>query len=130
MVLWSFLLRSEIAALVSKGPILFGEKNMAKLKFDGVIEAVRYTPDGKIGVVRAYERRGSTFSDRVLIQREMLVERLKKGQKFFTGQRKEFWASTFEVGKSVRLVGNKDQEFVTTDDTQTNRDLLEEVPVF
>ena len=34
---------------------------MAKLKFDGLIEAVRYAPDGKIILVRAYERRGATF---------------------------------------------------------------------
>ncbi len=35
---------------------------MAK-KFDGVIEAVRYK-NGQIAVVRAFERRGTTFSDR------------------------------------------------------------------
>lgn len=36
-------------------------------RFDGVIEAVRYSPDGKIEVARAYERRGAAFSDHVLI---------------------------------------------------------------
>jgi hypothetical protein len=40
---------------------------MAK-KFDGVIEAVRYK-DGQIEVVRAFERRGSAFTDRVMLNR-------------------------------------------------------------
>jgi hypothetical protein len=35
---------------------------MAKNRFDGVIEAVRYTPEGKIDVVQAYRRRGTAFS--------------------------------------------------------------------
>ena len=53
---------------------------MAK-KFDGVIEAVRYNPDGQIALVRGYELRGVTYSDRVLLDRNTLVERLKEGKK-------------------------------------------------
>jgi len=34
---------------------------MAQAKYDGVIEAVRYAPAGRISLVRAYERRGPTF---------------------------------------------------------------------
>ena len=51
---------------------------MAK-KFDGVIEAVRYK-DGQIDVVRAFERRGAAFSDRIMIDRKELLERLKEGK--------------------------------------------------
>ena len=51
---------------------------MAGMKYDGVIEAARYAPDGRILMVRAYERRGATFSDRVLLDRNTLVEQLKK----------------------------------------------------
>ncbi len=76
-------------------------------KFDGVIEAVRYK-GGKIDVVRAYERRGATFSDRVLLNRKMLIERIRQGKQFVIGQRKEFMASTFEIGKSVNLIGEDD----------------------
>ena len=68
---------------------------MAK-KFDGVIEAVRYK-NGQIVVVRAFERRGAAFSDRVLVDRKELLERLKKGQKFVIGKRRELMAGTFEV---------------------------------
>ncbi len=49
-------------------------------KIDGVIEAVRYK-NGQLIVVRAYERRGSTFSDRVLLERSYRVR---------SGKSKEF----------------------------------------
>ncbi len=97
-------------------------------KFDGVIEAVRYK-SGKIDVVRAYERRGATFSDRVLLDRKTLMERIKKGKRFVAGQRKEFWASTFDVGKPVKLSGADDKQVVTTLD-QADHDELEGVPAF
>ena len=97
---------------------------MAKTKFDGLIEAVRYSADGKIDVVRAYERRGPTFSDHVLINRANLVERLKKGEKFVTGQRREFWGSEFDSAKTVSLTG----EIISTN-AASSRDLLEEVPL-
>jgi hypothetical protein len=102
---------------------------MAK-KIDGVIEAVRYNPDGQIALVRAYERRGVTFSDRVLLDRATLLERLKQGKKFSTGQRKEFWASTFDLGKAVKTMGKNGQEVITTRDDAPDRDELEETPAF
>lgn len=97
-------------------------------KFDGVIEAVRYE-NGQIVYVRAYERRGATFSDWVLLNRNDLIERLNKGKKFMTGQRKEFLASTFELGKSVQLVKHNDHEVIATR-ADAARDELEGVPVF
>ena len=97
-------------------------------KFDGVIEAVRYK-GGKIVVVRAYERRGATFSDRVLLSRKMLIERIQQGKRFVTGQRKEFMASTFEIGKSVNLLGTDGARIITTHD-QSECDELEDVPAF
>ena len=81
---------------------------MAK-KIDGVIEAVRYNPNGQIALVRAYERRGATFSDRVLLDRKTLLERLKSGKNFSIGQRKEF---------------------LTTREHAAQRDELEETPAF
>ena len=98
---------------------------MAKIKFDGTIEAVRYAPDGKIDLVRAYERRGATFSDHILIKRAQLVERLQKGDKFITGQRIEFMGSTFETNKPVHLSVD-----VISTGTSGNHDLLEDVPIF
>ena len=97
-------------------------------KFDGVIEAVRYK-GGKIEVVRAYERRGATFSDRVLLDRKTLLERLKDGKRFVAGQRKEFMASTFEIGKQVNVMGTDGHQIVATREDAEHDD-LEGVPVF
>ncbi len=97
-------------------------------KFDGVIEAARFKA-GKIEVVRAYERRGATFSDHVLLDRKTLVERLKEGKRFVTGQRAAYLASTFEVGKPISLVGQDGQQVVTTL-SQHDHDELEGVPAF
>lgn len=100
---------------------------MAK-KFDGIIEAV-HVKNGQIVTVRAYERRGAAFSDRVLIERKDLLERIKGGKKFVIGSRKEHLASTFEVGKPVLVVTRDGRDFLSTR-AGTDRDELENVPVF
>jgi len=100
---------------------------MAK-KFDGIIEAVHYK-NGQIVTARIYERRGASFSDRILIERKDLLERIKSGKKFLTGTRKEFWAGTFEEGKPVQLVNRDGKEFIATREG-ADRDELEQVPVF
>jgi len=97
-------------------------------KFDGIIEAVRYK-NGQIVTVRAYERRGAAFSDRVLIDRKDLLERIKNGKQFLTGVRKEFWAGTFEEGKAVKVVSRDGRDFISTHDG-SDHDELEEIPVF
>jgi hypothetical protein len=97
-------------------------------KFDGIIEAVHYK-NGKIVSVRAYERRGASFSDWILIDREKLLERLKNGDKFLTGRRKEFLAGTFEKGKPVKVISRDGKDFISTHD-EADRDELEETPVF
>jgi hypothetical protein len=97
-------------------------------KFDGVIEAVRYK-SGKIEMVRAYERRGATFSDHVLLDRKTLLDRLTHGKHFVTGQRKQYLASTFDVGKPVNLAGPDDKQVLTTA-SQQDHDELEGVPAF
>jgi hypothetical protein len=101
---------------------------MAK-KFDGIIEAVRYK-NGQIVVVRAFERRGAAFSDHVLIDRKDLLERLKKGQKYAIGNRKEFLAGTFEVqDKPVQVLEQNGREIISTR-TDADHDELEQAPVF
>lgn len=97
-------------------------------KIDGVIEAARYK-NGQIMMVRAYERRGTTYSDRVLIDRKTLLERLQKGEHFVTGSREELKASTFKIGKPVMVIKQDDRKLLTTLQEAT-RDELEEVPNF
>ena len=100
---------------------------MAK-KFDGVIEAVHYK-NGQIVNVRAYERRGSAFSDSLLIDRKELLERIKSGKQFVVGVRKEFWAGTFDEAKAVQLVTRNGKDFIATR-AEAEHDELESAPVF
>ena len=102
---------------------------MAKVKFDGVVEAVHYQPDGQVAWVRAYERRGATFSDHVLIDRQNLIQRLKRGKRFVVGQRIPYLASTFEVSTSVQVVQVDGKELLATPGAQSGRDTLAGVPV-
>ena len=97
-------------------------------KIDGVIEAVRYK-NGQITMVRAFERRGATFSDHVLLDRKTLLERLQKGLQYVTGSREELRASTFTVGKPVLIVKQDNRELLATSGNAT-RDELEKVPAF
>ncbi len=100
---------------------------MAK-KYDGVIEAVRYK-NGQVSMVRAFERRGATFSDSVVLDRKSLMERLHKGQQFVTGSRTDLLASTFNISKTVLLVKADDSEWIATREN-VDRDELENVPLF
>ena len=102
---------------------------MAKQKFDGVIESVRYGEDGNITWVRAYERRGPTFSDWVLIDRPALVERLRAGKKFVVGKRVPFLSSTFETQAPVRLVEKDGAEVVMVGEGDESHDSLADVLV-
>jgi uncharacterized protein YjhX (UPF0386 family) len=97
-------------------------------KPDGVIEAVRYK-NGQVQMVRAYERRGATFSDCVLIERKALLERLQQGRQFVLGSRKNLHASTFNLGLAVVLAKQDGHEWIATR-PDASRDELEGAPVF
>lgn len=97
-------------------------------KIDGIVEAVRYK-NGQILQARIYEKRGATFSDRMVVDRKTLVERLQKGMNYLTGSRKEFLASTFQTGKALLLIKKEDREFLSTN-PQAVSDELEGMPVF
>jgi hypothetical protein len=103
--------------------------SMAKTKYDGVIEAVHYTPEGQIAWVRAYERRGPTFSDRVLIDRSSLIDRLKARQRFVIGQRKPQWASTFETASSLQLIQKGGRKLIVTGEPAADHDFLDGAPL-
>lgn len=102
---------------------------MAKAKFDGIVEAVHYNPDGKVKWVRAYLRRGKTFSDIVLLDRQTLTEQLKSGKHIIAGRRIPLLASSFEVSKPIRVIRQDGQDVLVTGDTTANKDCLEGVPV-
>ena len=60
---------------------------MAKKKFDGVIEAVHYEPDGQLGWVRVYLRRRQVWTDRIILDRQTLIEHLNAGKRYLVGKR-------------------------------------------
>jgi hypothetical protein len=99
---------------------------MTSRKVDGIIEAVRYLPDGKIDLVRAYERHGVVWSDHILLGRQDLSERLKRGKHFVIGERKIYLGSMFETGVDVHQV----QDYIITDGQAYARDLLNGIPIF
>ena len=104
---------------------------MPQKKYDGVIEGVRYTPEGKLTEVRFYERRGPTFSDRTLLTRADLLQRLRAKKKFAVGTRTVFLASTCEILADVRLAGSRGQEaIVCGSSTAVDRDDLQGAPLF
>lgn len=99
---------------------------MAHKKLDGVIEAVRYTLDGSISVVRSYQRHGSIWSDRILLDRPDLVELLKNGKSYVIGARKAYLGGVFKAGPAVHFT----DEHIVTEGQAPLRDMLAGVPLF
>jgi hypothetical protein len=101
---------------------------MARAKFDFVVEAVHYAPDGQIVWVRGFERRGPTYSDRVILRREDLLTRLRGGKRVMTGRRVPQMAGTFEVESPVQIAKLNGEEFLVSGDSERKGDFLEGVP--
>jgi hypothetical protein len=99
-------------------------------KVDGVIETIRYDEKGKLSLIRVYERRGPTFSDRILFSRDQLIQKMRNGKKFHVGKRIQLQASTFELGKPVFLSGKPGKEFIVTQTDKPACDNLPDAPLF
>ncbi len=102
---------------------------MADKMYDGVIEAVHYSPDGRVEWVRAYLRRGPTWSDRVILSRQELIEAIKSGKRMMIGKRIEFLAGTFDVTAPVQLTGPSGKEFMSSKPGASECDSLEGAPL-
>lgn len=102
---------------------------MAKQKFDGVVVAVHYTGDGRVEWVRAFERRGSAFSDHVLVARQQLIDKVKKGMRYYVGERKEYLGGTFETSEPVRVITRDGRDVLVVGDRESEKDNLEGVPL-
>jgi len=102
---------------------------MANKKYDGVIEAVHYSTEGRVDWVRAYLRRGPAWSDWVIIKRQELIDEMKSGKQMMIGKRIEFMAGTFDVSAPVQLAGQPGKEFIVVSDTTLDCDNLEGVPI-
>jgi len=95
-------------------------------KIDLVVEAVRYTADGRIDLLRGYLRIDATYTDRRIFTRDETVALLKKGKKVSAGQRQALLASTFGATVPIVLVNDS----LITEGAPAEHDLLRGVPVF
>lgn len=102
---------------------------MTKLKIDGVVQAVHYNPDGQVAWVRAYLRRGPTYSDRVMLDRQTLIAHLKSGKHYFIGERIPQMASTFEVKEPLSVIEKNGKLFLAAGVKDVDQDRLEGAPV-
>jgi hypothetical protein len=105
------------------------EGTMGKTKFDGVVEAVHYDAGGQVDWVRVFQRRGPTFSDRVILKRDSFIRELKAGMSYYSGKRIPLMAGTFDLADPVRLVERDGKEILLIGDGQPEKDNLAGVPI-
>lgn len=103
---------------------------MTQIKFDYLIEAVHYSSAGDLEKIRVYERRGPSFSDRIIIDRNTLISALSAGKKVVSGSRVPYLASTFDITGELHLAGSKENPSVVLGDEISNQDSLPGIPVF
>ncbi|MES0360496.1 MAG: hypothetical protein ABUK20_06235 [Anaerolineales bacterium] len=102
---------------------------MAKPKYDGVVQAVRYDDQGQVLWVRAFLRRGQVWSDQIILKRGALIEQIKSGKRIVAGERTRFLGATFETTDPVTVVKVNSHEVLVTGDTQSKTDSLTGVPL-
>jgi hypothetical protein len=110
--------------------ILIYNYPMPNIKFDYLIEAIHYSPAGEIQNLRLFERRGPSFSDRLIFSREQVIEALQNGKKVVTGSRKSYLASTFDLNGIVQLSGNKENPTIVLGEEPAAKDFLPGIPVY
>ncbi len=98
-------------------------------KFDLIVEAVRYKAGGEIDWVRAYERRGATYSDHVILPRHELIGKLQSGKKACSGQRIPLLAGTFQISTPILLREVNGKTIVVSEGLQSSQDKLVDVPI-
>ena len=102
---------------------------MAKPRYDGVVQAVRYDDQGQVLWVRAFLRRGQIWSDQIMLTRSALIEQIKSGKRIVVGERIRFMGATFETTDPVSVVNVNGHEVLITGDTQAKTDSLAGVPL-
>jgi len=100
-----------------------------KKPYDGVIVAARYTSQGKIDWVRAFERHGFVFSDRLTMDRQTLIERLREGKRFKTGQRMVYQGNDFKIDEDISLIEIDGESVIVTGEISSKHDSLGNLPI-
>jgi len=102
---------------------------MAKIKYDGVITAVHFNPDKQVDWVRAFLRCGPQFSDRIMLDRQTLIDEIQSGKKFKVGERVAYEAGTFSVSDPVNVLEVNGDMILVVGEIQAEQDSLEGVPI-
>jgi hypothetical protein len=97
-------------------------------KVDLIIEAARFKPNGQVEKVRAYMRRGPTFSDCILISRTELIDIIQNGKRVATGKRISGLASTFKELTPLYLFQKDNPILATSKSRYSERDFFNDVP--
>ena len=74
-------------------------------RIDVIIVAAHYGPDRRLAWAQAYERRGSVWGDKVLLDRRALLEHLQRKKRVFTGEARAL-PGDFALGHAVELRRN------------------------
>jgi hypothetical protein len=102
---------------------------MKKKPTDIIIEAARIKSNGQLDFVRAYKRRGTTYSDCYLLTRSELIEQLLQGKSVASGQRVSYMASTFINIVPIRLTEENHRVIIKSGNRMTVQDDLLKVPL-
>jgi hypothetical protein len=102
---------------------------MAKIRYDGVLETAHFKPDGQLDWVRIYLRRGSVFSDHILMSRQEFVKDLKAGKRYFTGERIPKMGGKFNIIQPVNLQQHEGNVIIVSGDARATQDELAGVPI-
>jgi hypothetical protein len=101
---------------------------MKKRSPDLIIEAAHFMPNGQLDYVRAYQKRGATYSDCLLLKRGQLVELIDGGLKAATGQRIHLMGNKFTRIIPVKLVSFNNHITFTTGDPVAGQKDLPDIP--
>jgi hypothetical protein len=103
---------------------------MAKIKFDGILEAAHLNSDGQLVWVRVYERENASFTDRIILSREEFIKQLEAGKRYMLGERILHLGGTFNVSKPVNLVKKDGKQLIVVGEAQdATQDELTTVPI-
>ena len=102
---------------------------MAKINYDGVVEAAHFKPDGQLDWVRVYERRFAVFSDRIILRRSEFIKQLKAGKRYMVGERILNMGGKFNVTQSVHLLEKEGKQVIIVGDALTTTDEMMGIPI-
>jgi hypothetical protein len=97
-------------------------------KIDLVIVSARYTAEGQVGCVQAYQRSGVVWGDVTLLTREQLLARLKAGARVVTGRTSDL-PGDYQIEAEVRLTRSNGMERLALRGREAEGEVLG-VPLF